>query len=65
MARPQQKTALRLLEQYAAVIDRYEQLTPTRQVAVLRSVALFRQHRLWVFREVPRVHVYRVIGGMR
>ena len=61
----QQKITLRPLELYAAIIDRYDQLIPSRQLAVLRGAVLFRQHRLWTYRVESRPCEYRVIGGVK
>ena len=61
----QQKITLRPLELYAAIIDRYDQLIPCRQIAVLRGAALFRQHRLWVYRVESRPCECHVIGGVQ
>ena len=60
----QRKIMLRPLELYAAIIDRYDQLVPGRQVAVLQAVTLFRQHRLWTYRGESRPCKCRVIGGI-
>ena len=61
----QQKTMLRPLELYAAIIDRYDQLIPGRQLAVLRGAVLFRQRRLWAYREESRPCECHVIGGVQ
>ena len=61
----QQKITLRPLELYAAIIDRYDQLIPCRQLAVLRGAVLFRQRRLWAYRVESRPCEYRVIGGVQ
>ena len=61
----QQKIMLRPLELYAAIIDRYDQLIPCRQIAVLQAAALFRQRRLWAYRVESRPCEYRVIGGVQ
>ena len=61
----QQKIMLRPLELYAAIIDRFGQLTLSRQIAVLQAAALFRQHRLWAYREESRSCEYRVVGGVQ